>query len=217
MSGLRCHRGGLDAGRLCEPRVAVPGPQRQRPADLGARYRGTHRSAPALPRADPARAQGRRLGSIQTWCRRRLRDGSRPSRDHDRDDHSSSRRPHRSRRFRPASSRWCVRPRGTVRLAGDLGLGGQSHARRTGFLQSRCSCRDSPGSRAMARRRGLSRLTPHSVGKADGSAAKRVSASMKSSGIGASKLMSAPVTGCWNTNRIACSSGRPMPNGSGPP
>ena len=217
MPGLRCHRGGLDAGRLREPRVAVPSPQRQRPADIGARYCGAHRFAPALPGADPAGAQRGGSGSVQTWCRRRLRHGSRSSRDHDRNDHSGSRRPDRSRRFRPASSRWCVRPRGTVRLAGDLGLGRPSHACRIGLLQPRCSGRGRPGPRAVAWDHRLSLLTLHSAGKADGPVPKRVSASTKSSGIGASKLMSVPVTGWWKASRIACSSGRPMPNGSGTP
>ena len=101
-------------------------------ADVGPRHRRAHRPPPALPRADPARAEGRRPGAVQAGRRRRLRAGPRRPSDIRLVRHRErGRRSDHDRRLRRAPPERRVRPRGPVRAAGHLAAGRRPHARCT--------------------------------------------------------------------------------------
>ena len=83
---------GVDPGRLRRARPAVARAARLRPPDVGEGDRRAHRAPPAVPRADPARGEGRRAGALEARRRRRLR-----ARPPARGDHAR-RHPRRGRR-----------------------------------------------------------------------------------------------------------------------
>ena len=90
-------REGVDARRLRGSRAAVARAARQRTADVGEGDRRAHAPAAAVPRADPARGEGRRARALEARRRRRLR--ARPP------ARARSRSPTSSPRSRARSSR----------------------------------------------------------------------------------------------------------------
>ena len=73
--------------------------------DVGPRHRRANRTAAAVPRADPARAQGRRTRALQARRRRRLRAGPPARRDPAVRDRVRCRRSDHARRLRRAARR----------------------------------------------------------------------------------------------------------------
>ena len=127
-------------------------------AHPGPRHRRPHRPPPALPRADPARAEGRRPGEVQAPAS--AAGTSWPAEPGDITVGAivgAGRRPDRPRRLRGAPHRRRLRPRGPVRAAGHLGP-------RRGARRRTCSTATrSPTWRAMARGAGSGRLPPGSA------------------------------------------------------
>ena len=118
--------------QLCPVKVSTRGDYASRALlslalhdDLGPhvrpRHRRAHRPPPALPRADPAGAEGRRARPLQAGRRRRLRPRPRARDDHARRHRQRGRRPDRRRRLRRAPPERRLRPRGPVRPAVHLG------------------------------------------------------------------------------------------------
>ncbi len=106
---------GLDSWRLRGPRSALARAARVGPTDVGEGDRGAHQPPPALPRADPARGEGRGARALEARRRRRLRARPAAGRDHRGRDPRRGRRPahHADGRARPL--------RGPLRAAGGLG------------------------------------------------------------------------------------------------
>ena len=108
---------GVDPRRLRRACAAVARAARLRHADVGEGDRRAHQPPPAVPRADPARGEGRRAGALEARRRRRLRARPAARGDLARADPRRGRRPahHAARRARPL--------RGPLRPAGGLGRG----------------------------------------------------------------------------------------------
>ena len=152
----RLHQGRL---RLSGVAVARP-PRRHRRPDVGARHRRAHRPPPAVPRADPARAEGRRARALQARRRRRLRAGPRPGGHPAVRDRVGRRRPDHARRLRPAAPGRRLRPRGPVRADRRVERGRRVHAPPPRQLHARQRRRDGPGRRHVAGRARSTSPTP---------------------------------------------------------